>query len=59
MHYHNKCGGLMVRVFAFILKVKRSNFTNDVFMVNSGESTKYTNGVFMVNSGKSTKYFSV
>jgi hypothetical protein len=49
----------MVRVFAFILKVKRSNFTNDVFMVNSGESTKYTNGVFMVNSGKSTKYFSV
>ncbi len=40
-HYHNKCGGLMVETFASILKVKRSNFTNDVFVVNNGKLTKY------------------
>jgi hypothetical protein len=31
----------MVRVFAFILKVKGSNFTNGVFMVNNGKLIKY------------------
>jgi hypothetical protein len=39
-HYHNKCGGLLLGVFTFILDVKGSNFTNDVFMVNSGKLTK-------------------
>jgi hypothetical protein len=29
-HYHNKWGGLMVGVFAFILKVKGSNFMSGV-----------------------------
>jgi hypothetical protein len=41
-HYHNKCGGLMVRVFTSILKVKISNFTNGVFVVNSGKLTEYS-----------------
>jgi hypothetical protein len=27
----------MVRVFAFILKVKGSNFTNGVFVINNGK----------------------
>jgi len=39
--YHNKCGGLMVRVFAFILNVKGSNLTNGVFVVNNGKLNKY------------------
>jgi len=38
--YH-KCGGLMVGVFAYILKVKKSNLTNGVFMVNNGKLNKY------------------
>ncbi len=38
---HNKWGGLMVRVFASILKVKGSNFKNGVCMVNNGKVTKY------------------
>jgi hypothetical protein len=33
-------GGLMVGVFASILKVKGSNFTNGVIMVNNGGLTK-------------------
>jgi hypothetical protein len=31
----------MVGVFASILKVKRSNFRDDVFEVNSGKLTEY------------------
>jgi hypothetical protein len=31
----------MVRVFASVLKVKGSNFTNVVFVVNNGKLTKY------------------
>jgi hypothetical protein len=31
----------MVKVFASILKVKSSNLTNGVFMVNNGKLTKY------------------
>jgi hypothetical protein len=31
----------MVGVFACILEVKESNFTNGVFMVNNGKLTKY------------------
>jgi hypothetical protein len=31
----------MVRVFAFILKVKGSNFTNGVFVVNTDKFIKY------------------
>jgi hypothetical protein len=31
----------MVRVFAFILKVKGSNFTGGVCVVNSDKLTKY------------------
>jgi hypothetical protein len=31
----------MVRVFAYILKVKGSNLTNGVFVVNSDKLTKY------------------
>jgi hypothetical protein len=40
-HYHNKCDGLMVRVFSSILKVKGSNLTNCVFVVNSGKLIEY------------------
>jgi hypothetical protein len=31
----------MVGVFASILEIKGSNFTNDVFMVNNGKLTEY------------------
>jgi hypothetical protein len=31
----------MVGVFAFILKVKGLNLTNDVFVVNNGKLIKY------------------
>jgi hypothetical protein len=31
----------MVGVFAFILKVKESNFTNGVFVVNNDKLIKY------------------
>jgi hypothetical protein len=31
----------MVGVFASILKVKESNFTNGVFMVDNGKLTEY------------------
>jgi hypothetical protein len=31
----------MVMVFAIILKVKGTNFTNGVFVVNNGELAKY------------------
>jgi hypothetical protein len=41
IHYHNKCDGLMVGVFAFILKLKGWNFTNGVFVVTSGKLIKY------------------
>ncbi len=41
-HYHNKCGGLMIEMFACILKVKGSNPTNGVFMVNNGKFTEYS-----------------
>ncbi len=41
MHYHNKCSGLMVKVFASILEVKGSKFTNCVFVANSGKLTEY------------------
>jgi len=40
-HYH-VTGGLMVRVFASILKVNESNFTNGVFVVNNVKLTKYS-----------------
>jgi hypothetical protein len=36
------CGGLMVGVFASILKVKGSNLKNVVFMVNTEKLTKYS-----------------
>jgi hypothetical protein len=32
----------MVRVFAFIIKVKGSYLINDVFVVNSDKLTKYS-----------------
>jgi hypothetical protein len=38
---HNKCGGLMVGVFASILEVKGSNFTNVVFVVNNDKLITY------------------
>ncbi len=41
-NYHDNCGGLMVGVFAFILKVKGSNLTNGVFVVNSDKLTEYS-----------------
>jgi hypothetical protein len=28
--YHNKWGGLMIKVFTYILKVKGSNFMNGI-----------------------------
>jgi hypothetical protein len=31
----------MIAMFAFILKVKESNFENRVLLVNSGKLTKY------------------
>jgi hypothetical protein len=40
-HFHNKCDGLMVGVFTSILKVKGSNFTNGVFLVNNDKLIKY------------------
>jgi hypothetical protein len=40
-NYHNKCGGLIVGAFAFILKVKGSNLTNGVFVVNNGKLIQY------------------
>ncbi len=40
-HYHNKCGGLMVKVFVSILEVKGSNFINGVFVVNSDKLVEY------------------
>jgi hypothetical protein len=42
MYYHNKCGGLMVGVFAFILKIKGSNLTNGVYVINSVKLIKYS-----------------
>jgi hypothetical protein len=41
IQYHNKCGGLIAKVFASILKVKGSNFTNGVFVVNSNKLIEY------------------
>jgi hypothetical protein len=35
-------GGLMVGVFAFILKVKGSNLTSGVFVVNNGKLIEYS-----------------
>jgi len=32
----------MVRVFASILEVKGSNFTNCVFVINNGKLTEYS-----------------
>jgi hypothetical protein len=32
----------MIRVFASILEVKGSNFTNGVFVVNNGKLSKYS-----------------
>jgi len=32
----------MVGVFVYILKVKGSNFTNGVFVVNNGKLTEYS-----------------
>jgi hypothetical protein len=40
-HYHNKRGALMVHVFASILKVKESNITSGVCVVNSGKLIEY------------------
>ncbi len=40
-HYHNKCDGLMARVFTFILEVKGSNLTNGVFVVKNGKLIEY------------------
>jgi hypothetical protein len=42
VHYHNKCDGLMVGVFSSILKVKGSNLTKNVFMVNNNKLTEYS-----------------
>jgi hypothetical protein len=41
-YYHNKLGGLMVRVCASILKVKGSNLTNGVCMVNNDKLIGYS-----------------
>jgi hypothetical protein len=35
------CSGLMVKVFASILKVKGSSFTNGVFVINNDKLIKY------------------
>jgi hypothetical protein len=32
----------MVKVFASILEVKKSNFTNDVFVTNNGKLSEYS-----------------
>jgi len=40
--YHYNYDRLMVVVFAFILKVKGSNLTDGVFVVNSGKLIKYS-----------------
>ncbi len=39
---HNMWGGLMVKEFNSILAVQRSNFTNDIVVVNNGILTKYS-----------------
>ncbi len=43
MHYNtlSKCDDLMVNVFVIILKVKGTNLTNGVFVVNNGKLAKY------------------
>jgi hypothetical protein len=48
IHYHNKCDGLMVEVFISILEVKGSNFTNGVFVINSGKLTGYYFMLFLI-----------
>jgi hypothetical protein len=40
-YYCNKWGGLMVGVFDSILKVKGSNLTSGVCIVNSGKLIEY------------------
>ncbi len=35
---HNKCGGKNV---AYVVKIKGSNLTNSVFVVNNGKLTEY------------------
>jgi hypothetical protein len=40
MPYHNNYGGLMVKVFVCILKVKGSNLTNGVFVINNSKLTE-------------------
>jgi hypothetical protein len=40
-YYHNKWSDLMVKVFTFILKVKGSNLTSGVCMVNNGKLIVY------------------
>jgi hypothetical protein len=40
-YYHKKRGDLMVRVFAFIIKVKGSNLTNGAFVINNSKLIKY------------------
>jgi hypothetical protein len=41
-YYHNKWGGLMVRVFASILKVKGSNLMIGVICGNIGNLTEHS-----------------
>jgi len=40
-NFQKKCGDLMIRVFASILNVKKSNFTNGVFVVNNDKLIEY------------------
>jgi hypothetical protein len=46
-YYHNKWVGLMVGVFVSILKVKGSNFTSGVCVVNNGKLIKYSHVYFL------------
>jgi hypothetical protein len=41
MYYHNKWGGLVVEVFTFILKIKGSNLTSGVCVVNNDKLIEY------------------
>ncbi len=41
-HLQNKWGGLVVKKFNSIFGVLKSNFTNDIVVVNNGILTKYS-----------------
>jgi hypothetical protein len=40
--FHNKCGGLIIGVFAFIVEIKGSNLIDGVFMVNNDKLIEYS-----------------